>query len=204
MQQWIAKRNKYYCPVIICLWMLDVSHGTALSLLSLCYNKLWEKKSYRPILKIYSCRIWFDVCADGLVLCMKSLHCSYLCCNFPYKHFSRQANLFTLNLQGTRQTWNFVTLSSNEVNVLLTGIDTIWEKEVCVENALHLHARLWCWFWSHGGCFFDIRTKVSWETGETLFYACSSFVFLLNALFSKSSSACFPTILLSLCRLYVV
>lgn len=46
-----------------------------------------------------------------------------------------------------------------------TGFNTLWEEEICLENALHLYARLWCWFWPHGSCFFNIRSKVSWKTG---------------------------------------
>lgn len=51
----------------------------------------------------------------------------------------------------------------------LTGLVTLWEKEIRLENALHIYARVWCWFWTYGSCFFDICSKVSREAGTVCF-----------------------------------
>lgn len=60
--------------------------------------------------------------------------------------------------------------------MLLTGFNSIWKEEICMEDALHIYAWIWCRLWSHGSCFFNISAKISGKAGTTHIY---SHVFIL-------------------------
>lgn len=60
----------------------------------------------------------------------------------------------------------FWTILTEMMIFFLSGFEFLWEKEICMEGALHLHARIWRRFWAHGNPFFNISTKIWRETGK--------------------------------------
>lgn len=87
--------------------------------------------------------------------------------------------------------------------VLSLGSDSIWEKEICLENALHIHAWLWRGFWSHGSCFAYICPKVSRKAGLLFYFNVSLYIYMYACVcvgvtvynsceLSFSSFACLP------------
>ncbi len=50
-------------------------------------------------------------------------------------------------------------------SVYFAGPHTIWKEEVCLEDALHLHAWLWCGLWTHGNSGSHFSSQVCREAG---------------------------------------